>query len=178
MTYMLLAANYKLFLRVSMIIVCVFFLQIKSIHAQEWKYMEHAEIDWRNYDKQAFTEARIKNRPLFVFIFADWCEWCKKLELETLEKQEIRKLIQTKFIPVAIDYDKHTELAKKLGVQLVPTSIIITPDGKKLLKFFGFIKPADLVLSLNKTLAAWQSGELPEEEFGSESTCCPVPNNQ
>jgi len=48
-------------------------------------------------------------------------------------------------------------------------------QGKKLLKFYGYLKPTALEKSLNKILTSWKQGELPEEELGNESTCCPIP---
>ncbi|HEC28542.1 MAG TPA: DUF255 domain-containing protein [Gammaproteobacteria bacterium] len=158
-------------------IMGLFLLQIQHSHAQEWSYMEHSRINWRAYNKNAFLEARKKNRPVFILIFANWCHWCRKLETETLEKENIRKLLETKFIPIAVDHTKQNKLATQLGAKLVPTSIIITHDGKKLLKFFGFITADALEKALNKTLASWKRGEVPEEEFGNKSTCCLIPEH-
>jgi len=158
-------------------ILSLFLLQIKHGYAQEWSYMEHSRINWRTYNKDAFLEAREKNRPVFILIFANWCHWCRKLETETLEKENIRNLLETYFIPIAVDHTKQKKLAEQLGAKLVPTSIIITHDGKKLLKFFGYITADSLEKSLNKTLASWRRGEIPEEEFGNESTCCLIPKH-
>ncbi len=137
--------------------------------------MDQTQIDWRPYRQQVFDAAAINKRPLFVFIYADWCGWCQKYEQETLEKDPVRRRLADDYIPVAIDYEKEKELAKKLGARLVPTTILLTPQGKKLVRFFGLLNPEDLSDTLDRTLAMWRRGELPDEEFGNEETCCPLP---
>ncbi len=153
----------------------VFVIGLPVANTSEWRYLEHSQIEWRQYNAAAFSEARKADKPLYVFIYANWCQWCKKLETETLETETIRSLLIRESIPVAIDYDKQAELARKLGAKLVPTNILLSPDGKKLLRFYGFLSAKDLSEVLQSVLLAWRRGELPEEEFGDESTCCPVP---
>ena len=142
-----------------------------------WTYMDETKLSWRAYGQATFDEAKKRDIPLFVLVYADWCEWCKKLENETLETPKIMKLLQGKYIPVAINYDKQPKLAKQLGAKLVPTMILMTPGNEKLLRFYGFINIEDLSGTLDQTMVAWRKGELPDkevEEFGSVETCCPL----
>ncbi len=140
-----------------------------------WQYRQHTQIKWREYNAAAFAEAKKQGKPVYIFIYSDLCSWCRKFETETLEKASIRKIIKDEFIPVAIDQVAQPELAKQLGISLVPASILLTPTRKKLLRFYGVLSEKDLSYALGKTLASWRKGEIPEEEFGDESTCCPVP---
>lgn len=143
----------------------------------DWNYLAISKIPWRNYGAQAYRAAAAGHKPLFVFVFADWCRWCQKLERETLETPRIRKWLTERYVPVAVDYDKQPKLAAALGARLVPTVVLVSPQGEKLLRFFGFLTAEDLEQTLQETLTAWQAGELPEEpirEFGSAETCCPL----
>ncbi|NOZ09640.1 MAG: DUF255 domain-containing protein [Gammaproteobacteria bacterium] len=138
--------------------------------------MNETKIPWRSYGKETYDEAKKLDRPLFVLIYADWCKWCKKFEKETLETPELMELLQSKYIPVAIDNDKQPQLAKQLGAKLVPTVVLITPDGEKLLRFYGFLDKGGLLDTLDQTQVAWRKGELPDKEvkeFGNAETCCP-----
>lgn len=140
-----------------------------------WHYRQNTQIEWRDYNAAAFAEAKKQGKPLYIFIYSDLCSWCRKFETETLEKASIRKIIKNEFIPVAIDQVAQPELAKQLGISLVPASILLTPTSKKLLRFYGVLSEKDFSDALNKTLVSWRKGEIPEEEFGDESTCCPIP---
>jgi len=140
-----------------------------------WNYRQVSNINWKDYDASAFRLSAETNKPLHVFVYADWCEWCKKYETQTLETDSIRKLVSEEMIPVAVDYDKQPELANQLGIKIVPTNIVLSPDGQKLLRFHGYINKDELSTVLQRTLTAWKNGEPLIEEFGDESSCCPVP---
>lgn len=141
----------------------------------EWSYRAQSKIQWRDYGEAAFAEAKSTGKPLYVLVYANWCHWCKKFESETLETELIRGLLQNEMIPIAVDNVTQAEIGKKLGTKLVPTSVILTPDGQRLLRFYGFLPADELDQALRQTLSRWHMGEIPEEEFGDESTCCPVP---
>jgi len=154
-------------------------LRILPAHARassNWNYMEQTQIDWLPYGQQAFDAATIHKRPLFVFIYADWCGWCQQFEQRTLETGPIRRRLKDDYVPVAIDYEKEKELAKKLGARLVPTTLLLSPQGKKLVRFYGLLKPEELSETLDQTRDMWRRGVLPNEEFGNEETCCPLPD--
>jgi uncharacterized protein YyaL (SSP411 family) len=151
-----------------------FFIPLVA-QASEWNYRAQSKIQWRDYGAAAFAEARSAGKPLYILVYADWCHWCKKYETETLETELIRGLLQNEMVPVAVNNVEQPEIGKKLGTKLVPTSVILTPDGQRLLRFYGFLPPDELNQALRRTLSRWRNGEIPEREFGDESTCCPVP---
>lgn len=139
-----------------------------------WKYMAETKIAWQPYHRAAFDEAQRTGRPLFVFVYADWCRWCRKFGTETLETPDIRARLERDFIPVAVDYDERRNLSRELGVRLVPTTLLLTPDGKKLMRFFGVLSAAELAETLDKVLAQWRRGEWQVLDFGDIDTCCPL----
>ena len=139
-----------------------------------WSYLAVSRIPWRPLSDAAFEEARRLDRPLFVLVFADWCHWCHKYETETLETEAVRTLLTSRFIPVAVDHARQPEVARRLGARLVPTSIVLAPDGRRLLRFYGFIGPRELVDVLGRILERREQGEFPAEEGGDASTCCPL----
>ena len=145
-----------------------------SVFSETWIYRENTQINWREYNAAAFSESVQKNKPLYIFIYSDECGWCRKFETETLEKQAVRKLLEDKFIPIAVDQLVQPDLARQLGIKLVPGNILLTPDRKKLLRFYGFVKEKELLDVLQKTLTLWKKGVIPENDFGDSSTCCPV----
>ncbi|HEX20341.1 MAG TPA: DUF255 domain-containing protein [Acidiferrobacteraceae bacterium] len=69
-------------------------------------YMQNTNIKWRSYSQDVFNEARRRNKPIYIFIYADWCKWCLKFEVETLETAAIRRRLNNNFVPVAVNYDK------------------------------------------------------------------------
>jgi len=142
-----------------------------------WDYMAVTRINWQLYGEKTFAAARSQGKPLFVFVYADWCQWCEKLERETLETPQIRQWLADNYMPVAVDFDRQPKLARQLGARLVPTIVLITPEGEKLSRFYGFQDAQSMADTLQQVLTAWKKGELPDKslhEFGSEETCCPL----
>lgn len=158
-----------------LLIGILFILLTATVSAELWNYRQHTKIKWREYNVAAFSEAKEKNKPLYIFVYSDECSWCQKFEIQTLEKGKIRKILEKEFIPIAINQVAQQELVKKLGIKLVPGNILLTPERKKILRFYGFVAEKALSDALTKTLNNWRKGEILEEEFGNEKTCCPVP---
>ena len=152
----------------------IFLMALSTAQAQAWNYRQHTKINWRDYSSAVFTEAKQYDKPVYVFIYSDQCSWCRKFETETLEKQAIREMLETNFIPVLVNQVTQPDLAKQLGITLVPANILLTHDNKKLLRFYGFLSTQALSDALSQALLSWEKGELPDEEFGDESTCCPI----
>jgi len=163
--------------RLLLLLICgaLFSLVMSSVTAKTWNYKENTKINWREYNEATFSEAKEKNKPLYIFVYSDECSWCRKFEIQTLEKETIQNILEREFIPVAINQINRPELAKKLGIKLVPGNILLTPDRRKILRFYGFVTEATLSNVLVKTLKSWRNGEILEEEFGDEKTCCPIP---
>ena len=64
--------------------------------------------------------AGVYNAPLLVCWSAEWCQYCHK---DTGAIQQIRQ--DGKFYVTVLDYDKNKELARKYGVDRIPTYFII-----------------------------------------------------
>ena len=52
----------------------------------------------RKYDK-AVEEARKIGHPIFVDVYADWCQWCHKLDQEVYANPKFIQFMQKDFVP-------------------------------------------------------------------------------
>lgn len=139
-----------------------------------WDYLQVSSIKWHTYDQAALNQARQLNRPIFVFVFLNTCHWCHKYETETLETAKITKRLKQDYFPIAIDSAKHPDLLKQLGVTVVPTTLLLTPERRKIVKFQGHVDARDLADILDANLFRWRKGEITGEEFGDPAVCCPL----
>lgn len=139
-----------------------------------WDYMQVSALQWRAYDQSALRKARELKRPLFVLVYLDTCHWCRKYETETLETDGILKRLRTDYLPVAVNTANQPGLAKQLGAAMVPTTLLLTPDGRRMTKFQGFVDARDLADILDANLYRWRKGEITGEEFGDPKVCCPL----
>lgn len=139
-----------------------------------WDYMQASALKWRAYDPATLRKAVELRRPLFVLVYLDTCHWCRKYETETLETDRILKRLRTDYLPVAVNSAVQPGLANKLGASMVPTTILLAPEGRVMAKFKGFVDARDLADILDANLYRWRKGEIGGEEFGEPEVCCPL----
>ena len=85
--------------------------------------------------------------PRLVDLGADKCIPCKMMA-PILE--ELRVQYDGRFEVVFIDVWKDPPKAKEFGITVIPTQILIDPDGKELMRHEGFFAKDDI-------LAAWRT---------------------
>jgi len=72
-----------------------------------------------------------KYKPMMIVIGTVTCPWCKKLENQTLKKQNIDKFIKLHFTPVKLIRDKSKYPKNMLKAKVVPTVFFVDPKNEK-----------------------------------------------
>lgn len=89
-----------------------------------------ATIVWRSDYNSARKEAQDKSLPMLIIVGTENCFYCKKLEATTLRDPRITTLLGSGFIPLKVDAHQNPALATALKVQVYPTIVMASPDGK------------------------------------------------
>ena len=111
-------------------------------------------IRWRTDYATALKEATEKGVPLLVNVGSTDCFWCKQLDSRTFIDEEVSKTLNTRFVPLKLDGNKHPTLTQALKVEKYPTLIFAGPEGSILGYREGFIEIPALKEQLVKVLAA------------------------
>jgi YHS domain-containing protein/thiol-disulfide isomerase/thioredoxin len=117
-----------------------------------------AEIWYHDYE-QAAEEAKKKDRPLLVHVSATWCPPCKRMESEVLGTNEVREEIAGDLIAVKVDRDQRPDLVERLGVQSIPTDVIVDPQGRVLSSSVGFRERSGYVNWMHEVAARHQEAQ-------------------
>jgi len=132
-------------------------------------------FEWLKLEK-AQSAATNDGKTIMVFVEAEWCGICRRMENEIFPQVAIQTLIREKYHPVTIDLDSREkviyngqemterEFARKMNVSATPTIIFINPQGEVLAHQIGF-NPADRFESLLNFINSDQFGEMPFEEY-------------
>ena len=75
---------------------------------------------------------------MLIVFGAAWCGPCQALKSRTLQDARLANYVNQAYVPVYLDFDAHTKLAKILEVNRVPTTMMLTPNADLLGRHVGF----------------------------------------
>ncbi len=110
----------------------------------------HQPIQWHEFGEEAFSAARMANKPMLLDIGAVWCHWCHVMDRESYEDAEVAAIVNEHYIAVKVDRDERPDIDSRyqLAVSSLtgqggwPLTAFLTPDGKP---FYGgtYFPPTD-----------------------------------
>ena len=122
----------------------------------------HNPVDWFPWGEEAFEQARLQNKPIFLSIGYATCHWCHVMEEESFESTVVSDILNQHFIAVKVDREQYPDIdqAYMTAVQMLtgrggwPMSSFLTPAGKP---FFGgtYYPVATFIELLTQIHAAW-----------------------
>lgn len=89
-------------------------------------------------------EANIQGKPALLVVDAPWCGVCKQYKRETLNDPATQAALNERAVYRHVDFDDNKETLKTLGVNSLPTTILIV-DGVPTASFTGKRSSDDLI---------------------------------
>lgn len=118
------------------------------------------DTQWLSYTEGA-ERAKKENKLIIVDFYADWCTWCRVMDIRTLRAPEIAQKLKADFVTVRINVDASEPLifrgksfssrnfAAGLGIESLPTLAFFESDESVITKIPGFMEKQDLLPVLN-----------------------------
>jgi len=123
----------------------------------------HNPVNWFPWGAEAFQQAKLQNKPVFLSIGYSTCHWCHVMEVESFDNTEVAEVLNRDFICIKMDREQYPDVDEiyMTGVQLVsgqggwPMSSFLLADGRP---FFGATYfPATAFISLlNQISQTWK----------------------
>ena len=97
------------------------------------------EIIWRQWDDEAFAEARALDRPILLDIGAVWCHWCHvmdrgiegdPLHTGTYNDPRVVELVTNRYVPIKVDTDRRPDINARYNRGGWPSTVFLTPAGE------------------------------------------------
>ena len=104
-----------------------------------WGYTP-PKIRWHKDLKAAHRVAVRDNKPLLILFSASWCTYCHKLQQETLGEKPMVAYVERNFVPVLLDFEKDSKIAKVLEVESLPCTVVLSPQADLLMRVSGYAK--------------------------------------
>ena len=124
----------------------------RLIHETSPYLLQHAHnpVEWYPWGEAALRAAREQDKPILLSVGYSACHWCHVMERESLENEEIARVMNENFINVKVDREERPDLdAIYMNfVQMTtggggwPMTVFMTPDQ---VPFFGgtYFPPED-----------------------------------
>ncbi len=80
--------------------------------------------------EKALQKAKSGEKLVFVDFYTTWCGPCKRLDKTTWKDDKVKAWLKERTIPLKINAEVQTDLAKKYRIQAYPTLLFIHPDGE------------------------------------------------
>ncbi|MGQ9757114.1 MAG: thioredoxin domain-containing protein [Actinomycetota bacterium] len=87
------------------------------------------EINWLPWGEEAFERAAREGKPVLLSISAVWCHWCHVMDETTYSDDEVIELINSLYIPVRVDNDRHPDINRRYNQGGWPTTAFLSPRG-------------------------------------------------
>jgi thioredoxin-related protein len=108
----------------------------------------HRSIAWYTDYEDAVKATRAQNRPMLLFITMDGCHFCTLMKQKTYGDQAVVTDVGRKFVAARLNARKNIPLARRFGVTVFPTTLIIAPNSDVLDVIRGYITSQDLRVRL------------------------------
>ena len=107
---------------------------------------------WSHDFESAEARARREGRPLIVHFSATWCGPCRRMEAETLHRPGVGELLDSS-VGVMVDIDARADLKSRFNVKMMPTDVVVAPNGTVVFRREGFADLAGYRSSIEPALA-------------------------
>jgi len=105
-------------------------------------------IKWYSYD-EGMALGKRQGKKIFLYFWAEWCAFCKKMERETFNKSLVASNLNKNFISIKVNSEKERKTSSLYNVRGFPTSWFLTENGEIISSLPGYIPP-DMFLYILK----------------------------
>ena len=111
-------------------------------------------MEWHDWKPETFALARERGVPVFLFVGASWCRFCRELEARVLATPIVDALLSSRFVAIHVDKDRRPDLAERFSRGGWPTLAYLDDQGEAIASD-GFLEPEALLVRLELVSAYW-----------------------
>ena len=104
---------------------------------------------------EVLAKARKENKPVFMDCFTVWCGPCKVLSNQIFPMKPVGDFFNSNFVNFKMDMERGEgiELAKRYGIKVYPTLLVLDSEGNLLHRFTGARPPRALIDEMARALS-------------------------
>lgn len=86
-------------------------------------------VTWLDWSDEVFAEARRLRRPVFLFLAASWCRFCRRMEQKILADATIASILAERFVALKVDKDRRPDINDRFNMGGWPSLCVLTADA-------------------------------------------------
>jgi thioredoxin-related protein len=91
--------------------------------------------------EDALAKASARDTVVMIEFYADWCNWCRRLESDTFSTPAVQRELG-QIVSLRLDAEKEgAVLADRFGVDSYPTMVFLDPNGNEMDRILGYLPP-------------------------------------
>src|SRR3990170_7603305 len=98
-------------------------------------------MTWSRSMDKAFQVAQQDNKPIAVYFWAIWCQYCARFQSDTLGNPQVKKILEEDYVLVAMDLDIDRDVASKYGVSYPPYVLFLDGNDTVINRIAGAVGP-------------------------------------
>jgi hypothetical protein len=88
------------------------------------------DIPWQHWSAHAFAQAEDENKPVLLSLVTAWSDACAAMDQTTYTDPGVRSLIESAFVAVRVDADRHPDVNERYNLGGWPTTAFLTSHGE------------------------------------------------
>ena len=96
-------------------------------------------LTWSRNLTASLDLAKQENKPVAIYFWAIWCQYCAKFQSDTLGNPQVKKVLENDYVLIAMDLDIDRDAANTYRVSAPPAVVFLGPDGKELDRISGAV---------------------------------------
>ena len=144
---------------------------------------EHEQSQWLTFN-DGLARAWTAKKPIFVEFYTEWCVACKAFHRETLDNENVAKMLTKNFVSVRINAEEENDrleyrgkyyssvgLSSSFGVTVYPSLVFLDSGGQSITKIHGFVRPTQFSAILNYINQKCYETKISFQEFAKKGKC-------
>jgi thioredoxin-related protein len=96
-------------------------------------------LTWSRSVDASLQKAQQENKPVMMYFWAIWCQYCAKFQTDTLGNPQVKQILENDYVLVAMDLDVDRDVSNKYGVSYPPYLIFMDAKGNVLQRVPGAV---------------------------------------
>jgi thiol:disulfide interchange protein len=114
-------------------------------------------IAWRTSPERAFSEAAEEDLPVLVFLYTDWCTYCRQMDQTTFSDPEVVNRMSTDYVWLRLNAETDpygVRMQQRFLISGFPTLLILDSSGREIDRLQGYIPPQHFPEAVRSSLSS------------------------